>query len=775
MKKLLLFLLIAFTSQSVISQNKKLWKGYFSYNQIKDLSESSNKIVAAAENALFSKDLNTGAVKTTNTIDGLSGLTITSIYQSATFKKTLVGYENGLFIVINDTDGSTLNVVDIINKSLPPTVKRINHFLEYNGIVYISCDFGIVQYNLATLLFGDTYFIGDGGAQIGIKQSAIFDGRIYAATRGNGIRSASITNPNLNDYNQWTTLDANGWLGVEAFGTNLMAISNTGYLYTWTGANFTNPIQLAESPTDFRKSGDYLVISTPNHVYVYNSALSQIRNLTSSEITTAQVKFSCAAIVNETLYLGTDANGLFTTPLQASTFTNISPAGAYRNAVFGVNGTTSNLWLVYGGYDKDYNPYAYFGYTPNQFDVSVYNKSGWRQIKYTDLFSAKALSYVTINPNNENQVYISSFFSGLLKLDNFQPTILYNETNTGTDGLKPITANTGPENTWVNSPAFDKSGNLWMTSSLQKKALVELQANGQWKSYDMQNVYLTFGLFKLGKMVIDKNGTKWMASVNDGIIGFNETVSPSLFKTIRFSDGGNTGNLPSNNAKAVAVDHDNQLWIGTLKGLRVLPNVDSFYSDTQLTTENIVFNETIDGVPIAQELLFQQSISDIVVDGANNKWVGTADSGVYMFSPDGQKTYYHFTADNSPLPSDTITDIDINGDTGEVYIATTRGMVSFKGTSTEANDNLDNVFIYPNPVRPEFYGTVKVSGLMDKAHVKIADIEGSLVYEAIAEGGTIEWDTTAFGKYKVASGVYMVFVSSEDGSKTKVKKVMIVR
>ena len=102
-------------------------------------------------------------------------------------------------------------------------------------------------------------------------------------------------------------------------------------------------------------------------------------------------------------------------------------------------------------------------------------------------------------------------------------------------------------------------------------------------------------------------------------------------------------------------------------------------------------------------------------------------------------------------------------------------MVSYKGTATDASENLENVYIYPNPVRPEFGGTVKISGLLDKATVKITDIGGNLVYETTSEGGTIEWDTTAFGKYKVASGVYMVFISAEDGVETKVKKVMIIR
>jgi hypothetical protein len=78
-------------------------------------------------------------------------------------------------------------------------------------------------------------------------------------------------------------------------------------------------------------------------------------------------------------------------------------------------------------------------------------------------------------------------------------------------------------------------------------------------------------------------------------------------------------------------------------------------------------------------------------------------------------------------------------------------------------------------VRPEFEGTVKINGLLNKCTVKITDIEGNLVHEEISEGGTIEWDTKAFGKYKVASGVYMIFISAQDGLETKVKKVMIIR
>jgi hypothetical protein len=205
--------------------------------------------------------------------------------------------------------------------------------------------------------------------------------------------------------------------------------------------------------------------------------------------------------------------------------------------------------------------------------------------------------------------------------------------------------------------------------------------------------------------------------------------------------------------------------------LRVLPNVGSFQTEDQLKANPIIILDD----NLAQELLYEQFITDIAVDGANNKWIGTADSGLFLVSPNGQETKYHFTINNSPLPSNVINDIDINSATGEVFIATAKGLVSFKGTATAPNDDLNNAYVYPNPVRPEYQGTVKIAGLLDKATIKITDIEGNLVFEKISEGGTLEWDTTAFGKYKVASGVYMIFISAQDGVETKVKKVMIIR
>jgi hypothetical protein len=762
MKKRLLYFVLLIAIQMGFAQSNLLWQGYFSYNEIKDLSESSTTIFAASENALFSKNTTTSQLKTTNTIDGLSGETITSLYYSATSNKTLVSYENGLIIAVNEADGSMLNIVDIINKQLPSNIKKINHFMEYEGVVYVSCDFGIVQFNLATMLFGDTYFIGNNGAEISVAQTAVFNGYIYAATI-DGVRRADISSKNLIDFNQWTIITPGTWSSIEAFGTELITINTSGYIHKYNaGSNsFIGYSALPSAAVDMRKTDNYLLITSVNSVYFYNKQMALVRQIDSNQIPEINASFTCATTINDVVYIGTKENGLMSTTISVvSAFENSTPIGPSRNNVFAMQATSDVLWTVYGDYSGTYNPYPL-----DSYGVSKYSATGWLNIPYEKVFGAKSIVRVIINPNNENEVYMGSSFSGLLKIENDVPKILYNQANSGLESITFL----GPTyiDVRINGGAFDKSGNLWLNNSLIQKGLKVLKADGQWQSFSLDGILNKSIDASMGRMIIDKNSTKWWCTNTDGLISYNESINK--FKKI--TTGSDAGNLPTTDVRAIAVDNRNQLWIGTTKGLRVLSNIGSFLTEDQMTTNSIIILE--DG--LAQELLYEQFITDIVVDGANNKWIGTADSGVFLVSPNGQETKYHFTINNSPLPSNTINDIDINSVTGEVFIATTKGLISFKGTATSAKEDLNNVYVYPNPVRPEYEGTVKVTGLLNKATIKITDIEGNLVYETTSEGGTIEWDTTAFGKYKVASGVYMIFISAQDGIETKVKKVMIIR
>ncbi|TCN53781.1 putative secreted protein (Por secretion system target) [Flavobacterium circumlabens] len=742
--------------QFAVAQNKLSWQGYFSFNEIKDISESATTVFAASENAVFSKNQANNTIKTTTTVDGLSGQTISALYYSETAKKTLIGYENGLLAIVNETDGSISKKVDIINKQLAPNLKKINHFMERDGLVYVSCDFGIVQFNLKTLQFGDTYFIGDNGAEISVRQTSFFNGFIYAAT-SSGIRRADLANANLIDFNQWSVVNSGDWSSVETFDTALIAINTAGYIHRYNSSTFVGFVQLPQSSVDMRAKNNNLFITTATTVYVYNNQMTLSRQISNTQVLNDRLSFSCATTVGDLIYIGTKENGLFSSTLSgASVFENSTPKGPLRNSVFALQATTTSLWTVFGDYSGVYNPYP-----KDNYGISKFSKDQWLDIPYEEVLGAKSLVRIAVDPNNENKVYIGSYDAGLLKVENNVPSYLYGTGNSSLDAIS------GTTDVWVNGTVFDKAGNLWMNNSLVDDGIKVLKPNGDWQVYSTKSIITNVASCAFGRMAIDKNGTKWMATYNNGIVGFNE--KGNVFKKITM--GSDAGNLPFIDARVATPDNNNQLWIGTTKGLRILSNVNSFLTDSQLTTKAIIILE--DG--LAQELLYEQFITDIVVDGSNNKWIATADSGVFLVSPNGQETKYHFTINNSPLPSNTVNDIDINSATGEVFIATDKGLVSFKGVSTAANEDLNEVFVYPNPVRPNYAGTVKVAGLLDKANIKITDIEGNLVFETTSQGGTIEWDTTAFGRYKVASGVYMIFISAQDGVETKVKKVMIIR
>ncbi len=769
------FILALFSFSIGFSQSNQLWKGYFSFNQVTAISESPTAVVASSENAIFSKNLNTNDIKTTTTVDGLKAVSITALYYSPTTKITFVGNSNGLLLLMMP-NGTFIQKIGIINDvPVPSPIKKINHFLENDGKIYVSCDYGISIFDLTTLEFGNTYYLGPQGAYVSVQQTTINNGFIYAATKGNpsgsGIRKANLSNQFLDDYNQWVDTSGNEWNGVTSFGANIFAITIATSVYKYNGTSWTIFASCPENLLNIRTTTDYVIIISPNNVYIYNQGLQLVTHIQSSQITATPVTFTCATVINDIIYIGTNENGIITSNISNPTnFSFIIPNGPIRNKIFRVKKSNSALWTLYGGYNQYYNPYnPGLSETP----ISKYtNDNGWTFIPYSNLLGAKSLSNIAFNPNNDNTFYVSSYYSGLLKIVNEVPTNLYNQTNTGSNGLEPLidpSCPSCPPDVRINGPAYDKNGDLWMTNNYLIKPLKVFRSNGQWQSYDFTSVESAQDLkdTSYGIPIVDKNGTKWLSQDRNGVIGFNENYN-NKFVSIKT---GTSGNLPNGDVRCLAIDNKNQLWIGTIAGLRIVPSVDSFITDTDIQSKAIIILEN----NLAQELFYSQFIIDIAVDGANRKWLSIADSGVYLISPDGQQTVYHFTKDNSPLPTNNVNDIEIDGATGEVFFATDKGMVSFKGISTRASNDLNSVYVYPNPVRPEFEGTVKISDLTNKAIVKITDIEGNLVFETTSEGGTIEWDTTAFGKYKVASGVYIIFVSAQDSLETTVKKVMIIR
>ncbi|HLT32636.1 MAG TPA: hypothetical protein VKZ98_02500, partial [Aquaticitalea sp.] len=280
LKKSILFFLLTMSLALSAQDYSSLWEGHFSYYHINDVTQSSTKIYAASENAIFSYDVSTNELQTITTIEGLSGQTITTIHYSETYQLLIIGFVNGLVEIYSESDGSILSVVDIIEKeTIPPNKKRINHFNEYNGYLYISTDYGISVYDLQGLEFGDTYFMGNGGSQIIVKQTTIFQDQIYAAClNNNAVKKAALNNPNLIDYQQWQTLNNGNYLSIETVSDRLYAIRSNRVLFEIVNDNFNQRTTYSVDPLDMRAVGDNLLVTTQNNTFVYDASANTIAN-----------------------------------------------------------------------------------------------------------------------------------------------------------------------------------------------------------------------------------------------------------------------------------------------------------------------------------------------------------------------------------------------------------------------------------------------------------------------------------------------------------------
>jgi len=766
-----------------------LWKGYFSYNTIKDIVAGPNKIFAASENAVFTYDLSTKALKTITTIEGLSGQTITTIASSNRYDTLMIGYANGLIEIVSGPENQILSVVDILDKqTIPPNLKAINHFNIVEDKVYIATNFGISVYDLERLEFGDSYFIGASGSHVKVQQTTISNGTLYAACGdNNAIKVAALSNPNLIDFQQWQTLGAGSFVAVQQVGTRLYAFKTDQGIYEITNNIVTARLNYASLPLHVTSVKDQLIVTTKDRVYIYGSNLNLISSVAlPSEYDT---QFTSAVILESTIFVGTQDLGVLKSNFSnTNTFEVIKPEGPLLNDAFKIEAAHGNLWVTYGDYTESYNPFPLRSY-----GISHLSDETWNNTPFDDLLNAQNLNYIAVNPFNPSQVFISACQQGLLELNNDTAVNVLDQTNSGLESMR-VPSSPSTISVRQTGSIFDRNGVLWTLTCRVDKALKSFNpSTGEWRGYSFKDIIPDAFNDELGfgDIAMDRNGTKWIGAFNKGLIGYNE--NGAKIKNLNTE----AQNMPSSVVNAVAVDHNNQLWIGTIKGLRVLYNTTGFFENSNATVKEIVVGE--EGIP--QELLSNQYITDIKVDGSNNKWIGTLDAGIFCFSPDGQQTIYHFTTTNSPLPANFVKDIAIDAQNGKVFIATAKGLMSFTSGASSPKEALSQAYVYPNPVRPEYHSLgadnlnditkgVKIKGITENVNIKITDIEGNLVAEAQSrvnlrasrsgynfaiDGGTAVWNGKNLANHIVSSGVYLIMISDLDTFETKILKLLIIR
>ncbi|TQD40526.1 type IX secretion system anionic LPS delivery protein PorZ [Haloflavibacter putidus] len=739
------------------------WSDLYSYYQVKDITAGNNKIYAAAQNAVIAYNLSSGEIEKISSVKGLSGEKISTIHYAENLPYIVLGYENGLIETFNTQTGKVYSFIDILEKqTIAPDNKRINQFKEGQNKIYIATNYGISVLNLANLEFGDTFYIGNNGSQLAVAGIEIFQNKIYAATQGGGLRYANIDNPNLIDYQVWQSIGSNYLKEITRLQDKLYVLTLDNRQFQIVNNAFVFANQYNSDVRDFRSFDDKLVVSLQNEVLVLDASMSQLASFGGTQDFTAN--FNTALLAGERIFIGDQNEGLLkANTAVAGNYEYLSPPGPLMNRIFAMEAIPNELWLTFGEYSLYLNPFPL-----NKRGLSHLKNEQWINFRYQDLPQARSIVDVTINPNRTEQVFFSSYFDGLLEIVNDEQVFLYDENNSN---LEPIdNAEASPDDLRIGSSVFDNAGNLWFTEALYTKGLLKKAPEStNFEMFDVSEVIQDPPNRNAGfpDIISDNRNNLFLGSYLDGIIGFN--IQTESFAKVSGDEG--AGNLPSNQVNTLALDNNNQLWIGTNRGIRVLYNPAAMFEEPNLQTDQIII---LDDDGVAQELLANTNIAVIRVDGNNNKWVGT-EAGAFYLSANGQETIYRFTKENSPLPSNIITDIAIDQASGEVYIGTINGLLKFRGKATASAEDFSKVRAYPNPVRPQYHGAVTIDGLQTGANIKITDIEGNLVYETTAQGGSIQWDTRAFGKHKVASGVYMVLITSQDQTETKITKIMIVR
>ena len=73
-----------------------------------------------------------------------------------------------------------------------------------------------------------------------------------------------------------------------------------------------------------------------------------------------------------------------------------------------------------------------------------------------------------------------------------------------------------------------------------------------------------------------------------------------------------------------------------------------------------------------------------------------------------------------------------------------------------------------------YKGTIAIKGLVENADVRITDISGQLVYRTKANGGQAVWNGMDYTGRRPQSGVYMIFITNNDGTETHVGKLVFI-
>jgi hypothetical protein len=746
------------------------WREHLNYSNGVSVTCGGGLTYMASEMGLFSYDISDGEINRLSKINGLSDIGFNKLIYNKEAKALLIIYNNANMDVLKN--GKIHNLRDIRRSSIAGD-KNIYDYHQHKEMVYLATGFGIVVLDLKKLELTSTYQYGPNGQSIKTNAIVVTQDSIFAATNV-GIYEARLSGGNLQDFNFWQKKNLNV---EEDFAIKRMVFFNNQLFFIKenTSHDLDSIFYIKNNEIKYFDKGinqkTYSLDVYENQLFVTNTFNAASYKYDGSRAFYISDYYSNitpqprAITVDEKGHKWiADANqGLIHSIDGAYNQVIKTPNGPKSKGAYHLTSTQNEIWIAQGG--KDGLSKGMFNFEP----VSFLKDNQWNSIIPSTESHGNIMDIlqIAVNKNSPNaKKYAASYVHGLGVIEDGKFVQNYTSTNS-------IIEQDG--NTWNTIPAatFDNKGNLWIVNSSGLDKIKVLKTDGTWKSINISGISQNQ---QIGQIYNTSSNHKWITLLQNGaktrvvVYDDNGTIDDSSDDKVALigTEAGN-GAIPGLSVISIAEDLDGKIWLGTESGVVVIYNPTAVFGTNNYDAQHIKIKQ--DGN--VQLLLENEAVTAIAIDGANRKWFGTDGGCVFLMSADGTEKLAAFNTNNSPLFSDVITSIAI-ADNGEVFIATEKGIISYRGTATRGGEKNGNVYAFPNPVTAGYEGLISIKGLVKNADVKITDINGNLVYSAQADGGQVVWNGYTLKGQKAATGVYMVFSSNNNGSETMVTKIMVI-
>lgn len=750
------------------------WRLHTATMRALDIAQDDEFVYTAYENGLMKYHLATKEKTLLNKMNGLSDILLSCIYYDTIDQALYIGYKNGN---IDKVSGNTVINIPAIKLASISGSKKINRFYRYGTTVYVATDFGVVLVNPLKNEIKDTYYPTNSAAPI--VDIEIKDQQILALSPSK-LFIGNIGDVLLPSPQGWTqdnrvpTVFNSTYAAIEKVNEEVFVLQKTNA--------FGNDTILKLTPTEFVYFDYYSVgleianltqhenkldVLADGALLTYNANGQLIESALSFYLGIYFRPNQMVVLENGEKWMADEFSGPIRVIGEYS-YEKVTYPGPPRNDFYAMDWNKGKLAIASGRLEFKSPGFLRHGYYLFQDENWSYNDnttlSQWQGIDIHDFID------ISVNPKNPEEVAVSTYSAYPVSIINSgeNSCVVYDQTNS------PIQLSLAG-NGWslVSDVCYDTKGNLWVLNGWSDRPLVVKRADNTWSAFDCgveaRNKYTT-------RMVIDKDQNLWFATETNGLFGYNYSETIDNIGDdfhINLTSGDYSGALPSENVTALAVDLDGELWIGTDAGFAVLYNTTGSFTanpgDYNAQRIKVRFEGNVEYV------LGSTHITDIEVDGGNRKWMATAGAGLVLLSSDGSEIIKQFTKENSDLISNNIYDIKMNQETGELFIITDLGLVSYRSDASQDDADYSSTKVFPNPVRPGYEGLITIQGIRYDSDVKVTDVSGNLIFKTTSNGGTATWDGKRVDGTKVESGVYLIWTATNTGSSNKVGKVVVVR